>query len=282
MLKQKFFNYRVVLFALTFILTSGAWADMMVHSLQGSPDAIQVTKDGKPIQISALSSLTGGEVISITAEDAAAILIDNEGRDVRVDKNNSPYTVATTNSGGLIDNLLSFYNSFGEDDVVAVPTISRGGDDIPISLLGMDRNENLVPEDIQELKFLWAGGSGAYQVNLVSEDGKILLNDKADIGQANYSGKELGEGAYQFVVEDTGEGVNEIDKQIFQVVSTDLLPQEVKNLRKGTLQETARNQVTAMMLAQYAEWRFAALQYALASGDDRLVKALLSGSKPGK
>jgi hypothetical protein len=276
---QKLFG-NIFLSTALFFSIGGVRADMLVENIHGSDNAIQVYKNDKQVTVIRLSVMTGGEVIDVVTDNAFISLIDDDGKSVIVNKINSPYTVEISKSKGWMDNAvmaaLKWYNNFDQETSLAVSTVTKGLFTVPpITLLGMYGAENLVPNDLEELQFFWRGGKAPYQVQLLTEDGKVLMNKEVDAEHVAYSGVKLPVGSFTFIVENRGKVKKLIDKQTFQIVAARFLPETVNDHFEVSLPEPVKQSLVAIMLAKYPKWRFAALQYAVSSKDERLVKMLL-------
>lgn len=279
MFRMYMFVGKMFLATAFFFSVSSIRADMLVEHIHGPASAIQVYKNNKQVTVIRLSVMTGGEVINIETDHAAIALIAEDGKTVRVDKSNSPYTVEKSKSKGWMDNAvlaaLKWYNNLDKETALPVSTVTRGVYIPPVNLLGMYGTENLVPSDLGELQFFWAGGKAPYQVKLVTDNGKELMNQEVDMKHVTYSGEGLAIGGLLFVIENTVKAKKQMEKQTFQVVSPEFLPESVNDVLKISLPKSVKQSLAAMMLAKYPKWRFAALQYAVASKEERLVKMLL-------
>lgn len=269
------------------LLIAGAWwalpasAEMLVQSLRGDAAQYQLVRGDAVLGLQPLSVLKAGDVVKVTGGDAAVSLVDENGSAIEVTARNSPLIVPATESRGWMDNAmaaaLDWYRSATEEEAQAVSLVTRGKSAGPVRLLGMDLTDNLVAAGAAQLHFQWQGGKGPFLVAIEDSTGGLLVGTEVTEPAFIYQTAGLPPGDYLVRVKSLGDRPQQQDEQRFSVVAVTELPAEVRQLAERGLPEPLRSHLSAVLLAQYPEWRFASLQLSRAAGDRRLSDALLLG-----
>lgn len=261
--------------------TGVGMADVLVKKVHG--DSVTVTaatgKARRPVK--ALNLLKTGERIVVPGKKDYVEVLCDDGKIVRIDSGNSPYPVpgreSTTWLNNALQAALDWYTTLGERQTRAVSLISRGDGFSAISLLGVDRTENLLLKNIPSLRLFWTGGKAPYRVRLYTEDEGLAFDNSVDENMAAIDMKNHNMGTYLMLVESTANGGIILDEQLIQVVGDNMLPQDVQNLDSRILDPQLRIKLMAIMLARYPEWKFYALQLAYAQNDKKLISYIKAG-----
>jgi hypothetical protein len=275
---------RIVFLSLLFMLPipGSAVADMLVKAVNGDNLHI-ITAQGEMVEnIQPLSVLKAGDRLWVDGKDDYVDVVDNDRKIVRIDNNNSPYRVPDTESITWIDNALqaalNWYKQLEKPQTQTLTLISRGGDSTSITLHGMNPDENLILNDQPEMTILWSGDIDPYVVRVFAEDGKLLIEKEVSTNQTTICCTGLQEGSYLLQVVSKVNPVLFADEQMFTIVDEALLPEQVRSQISNLEDPSLASQLKSIMLAQYPEWKFYALQLAKAQGNIKLF-AYLTGTE---
>jgi len=259
-------------------------AEMLVQSLAGDAAQYQLIRGKDPQPLRPLSVLKPGDRIQVAGEQGVLSLLGDDGKVITVTAANSPFVVPQVESRGWMDNAmlaaLDWYQGVTDDTVQTVSLVSRGQGEGPVQLLGMDLEENLLPTGSGEIRFRWDGGSAPYRVDLLGADGRLMAGIEVMEREYRYLRDALPAGDYRIRVQSLGDTQPQVDEQGFTVIDPAELPAEVRQLQASEMVDPLRRHLSAVLLAQYPEWRFASLQLSLAADDSRLSDALLFGTVP--
>ncbi|MEW8347351.1 MAG: hypothetical protein AB2687_03510 [Candidatus Thiodiazotropha taylori] len=266
---------------LVFLLPGSVNADMLVKAVNGD-NLHLITAQGEMVEnIQPLSILKAGDRLWVDGKDDYVDILDNDRKVVRIDTNNSPYRVPDVSSTTWLDNALQatldWYHKLEKPQTQTLTLISRGEDSTSISLHGMNPDANLILTDRPEITVLWSGDIGPYVVKVFAEDGKLLIEKEVSSNQTAISLIGLQEGAYLLQVVSKVNPVLFADEQMFTIVDDALLPEEVRAQTSKVADPSLSDQLKAIMLANYPEWKFYALQLANAQGNAKLF-AYITGA----
>lgn len=266
---------------LVFLLPGSVNADMLVKAVNGD-NLHLITAQGEMVEnIQPLSVLKAGDRLWVDGKDDYVDILDNDRKVVRIDTNNSPYRVPDVSSTTWLDNALQatldWYHKLEKPQTQTLTLISRGEDSTSISLHGMNPDANLILTDRPEITVLWSGDIGPYVVKVFAEDGKLLIEKEVSSNQTAISLTGLQEGAYFLQVVSKVNPVLFADEQMFTIVDDALLPEEVRAQISKVADPSLSDQLKAIMLANYPEWKFYALQLANAQGNAKLF-AYITGA----
>jgi len=264
--------------------TLPATAEMLVQSLSGDAGQYQLVRDDTVLGLQPLKVLKAGDVVKVTGPQAALSLVGDDGKVVTVTAGNSPFVVPQAEPRGWMDNAmlaaLDWYQGVSNETVQTVSLVTRGQGQGPVQLLGMDLDENLIPAGSGEIRFRWDGGSAPYRVDLLDAEGRLMAGSEVTGREFSYLSDALPAGDYRIRVQSLGDTPPQLDEQGFTAINPAELPAEVRQLQASEMVDPLRRHLSAVLLAQYPEWRFASLQLSLAADDSRLSDALLFGAVP--
>jgi hypothetical protein len=257
-------------------------ADMLVKAVNGD-NLHLITAQGEMVEnIQPLSVLKAGDRLWVDGKDDYVDILDNGRKVVRIDTNNSPYRVPDVSSTTWIDNALQatldWYHKLEKPQTQTLTLISRGEDSTSVSLHGMNPDANLILTDRPEITVLWSGDIGPYEVKVFADDGKLLIEKEVRSNQTAISLTGLQEGAYLLQVVSKVNPVLFADEQMFTIVDDALVPEEVRAQLSKIADLSLSDQLKAIMLANYPEWKFYALQLANAQGNAKLF-AYITGTE---
>lgn len=260
-----------------------AGADMLVQSLAGEPGQYRLERGEQVLPLRPLTVLKPGDHLLVSG-DGVLSLVGDDGKVGEIRAGNSPFVVPSAQSRGWLDNAmvaaLDWYQGVADDKVQTVSLVTRGQGDGKLQLLGMMLDENLLPEGSGELRFSWSGGEAPYRVSLLTSQGDLVAATQVRERSFRYAGAALPQGDYLVRVEGLGGSRPQLDEQYFSVIDAIELPEQVRALQDRQFTGPMHDQLAAVLLARYPEWRFASLQLAQSAGDQRLSAALLSGAAP--
>jgi len=249
-------------------------ADALVTRIKG--ESYIVLSDGYPLTISEPSMLRPGDKVTITKDDTK-VHISQEGENITLDKFNTPYIIPEPISNSIFKNswkvALSRIQEVLRNEYSESQLISRGTGK-PIKLLGLNDGVNNLPTSLQMIRLFIEGGDAPLLVTMENEHSNKVFVAEISGEFVGIPTKDLAEGEYTLSIKSIGTENNVIVTNI-QIVSSEEHPDNIKEVF-AVLDSPAREQLTAILLAEDAKWRFAALQYAYSTGQLELVSAIIN------
>lgn len=272
---------KLLLFLLLFLFTGVAVADVLVKAVHGNSGTVLASPGNNRRSIKPLSVIKTGECISVIGKDDYVDVVGDDGKVVHIDAKKSPYPVPGKESLSWFNNAqqaaLDWFAGLSEREVLAISLISRGGETTDVTLVGMDRSENLILKDIASLKFIWAGGEAPYRVQLFAEDGSLKFENSVENNEVLIDIKDLDTGDYLVRISSDKKDRYTADEQMFTLINADALPINIQSLDQQVSDSCERNQLKSIMLALYSEWKFYALQIAYTQNNEKLVSHITAG-----
>ncbi len=267
---------------LTLVATAPS-ADVVVSNFEGAPEQYLVVHAGEETPPRPGMLLGAGDLVSVRSDEGRLTLVDLGGRTLVLRGAEEEYRVPEAASPTWLDNAFrassDWWLGLWASNDESVATIARGEDDPP-RLLGMVRGENLVPNTLKTIRLDWDGGSAPYRLEIAG-DGGIVWNAVVESGPAEIPLHALTEEWYRVRISIRRQGSEIRDAGEIFLVPVDELPEQARAIVASPLPTAIKNLYVSLALAAHPEWRFAALQYAIAGEDARhLEKALLAGRSP--
>lgn len=272
---------RLLLFLILIVITGAAVADVLVKAVHGNTGTVLASPGNNRKLIQPLSIIRSGECISVIGKDDYIDVVNDHGKIVHIDSKNTPYSVPGKESLSWFNNAQQdawdWFAGLSEGQASAISLISRGDGATKVTLIGMDRSENLILKDIQSLNFFWVGSETEYQVQLFAEDGSLKLERTVKKNEVFIDIENFDTGVYLVRISSDKNDRYSADEQMFTLTNDDLLPTHIQALDQQVSDSCKRIQLKSIMLARYSAWEFYALQIAYTQNNKKLISHIIVG-----
>ena len=266
-----------LLFVLTILISGTPFAGTWIKSVE-SCESCLVERAGERILAVPLMQLQKGDKVSVEGKSVRLVLVDSADSQVVLDRKQASYTVpeAATEIAfpASVKDALEWFRR-AASSLVPGRSMITPGEQNPPQISGMDPDVNKLPRDLESAVFAWDFGQAPFSAAVLDHSGKVVVEKQTDGQKLSVPLQLLPPGEYRFMLTSTFEGEPFADAYPFAVVDSAALPAELAAIEKAEMPGTIRTLYRGLMLAQYPEWRFMALQLAIRAKDRPLARSLL-------
>lgn len=267
---------RVSCIAVIALFSTGLSASTWIKSVE-SCEECEVRTAGTRLPAEPLLQLNKDDAIKLSGEGARIVLVNSSNKQI-VLKANTTYRASDKASDIVLpaaaEDALEWFRQAVASLLPGGSMISTGRENPPL-VNGMDSDSNRIPKAIGRLVFVWDFGQGPFTLALFDGSEKLVFEGTTPKQKLAVALDQFPAGDYRFVLKSTFDGEAVSDEYPFSIVESKSLPDEVLSLDSEEMPETIRKMFQGIMLAQYPEWRFMALQLAIQVKDKPLARALL-------
>jgi len=259
--------------AIMFAYSLVVHADMFINTIHESSGLVVMIDKSRVKKVVLGTFLKGGAELSIINDSSYVELVGGDGKVVRVDNHNSPYTIPVTQHAGWMSNAVRkavlWKKKPRTNRFLAITHKLNSRIDESKFLSGIHRMNsinNYISEGVLEkIHFSWKGGHPPFQISLEDLDGEIIFEKEVkknnlDIDMAIFKGKVA-----RFRVENTvklrrSETMKMDVTRPLMVVDSNSFPKEVIELLQSVAPQNIKSRISIKMFSMYEQWDFFAHQ----------------------
>ncbi|MEJ2309024.1 MAG: hypothetical protein P8Z78_06860 [Gammaproteobacteria bacterium] len=267
----------LLLFVLTILISGTPSAGTWIKSVE-SCESCLVERAGEKLLAVPLMQLQKGDRVSVEGESVRLVLVDSADSQVVLEQKQASYSVSEDATevafpASVTDALEWFRRA--ASSLVPGRSMITAGDKNPPQISGMDVDSNKLPEGMEHVVFAWDFGQAPFTAAIVDRHGKPLFEKQTEKQKLPVSLDDWQPGNYRFMLTSNFDGEPVADAYPFSLVDSEELPDELAVIEQAEMPETIRTLYRGIMLAQYPQWRFMALQLAIRARDRPLARVLL-------